>query len=105
MLDAEALAHELARRLDAQGLRRVVARAHDGNAELARERAEVLLRLAREQRVGSDRRGLERDPAGPAGADRERAQALGPAGERDRDAARDLCDALGQGLQRDGSRN
>ena len=28
----------------------------------------------------------------------------GPPGERDRNAARDLCDALGQGLQRDGSR-
>ncbi len=47
VLDAEALAHELGRRAHSERLGRVVARAHDGDAELARERPEVLLRLAR----------------------------------------------------------
>ena len=58
------------RRAHAERLGRVVAGADDRDAELARERAEVLLRLAREQRVGAGRGRLERDAARPARADR-----------------------------------
>src|SRR5262245_6711305 len=100
-LQAEPLGEERADRADAEGLRRVVPACEEGDAELARLRPRVLLRLARDERVQAERGGVRKGARGAAAADADAADLVGPAGEELGLAARRLREPAGELIGRE----